>query len=165
MLCFFAGTLWHAHRGLGRQRLLSRNSWEHGGVLWLSDHEASLQFCSRRSDWWDFRWHSCTGFMDVFTLHHMFSLQLPTPPLNSDSATAETIHDAIWTCEELNGFLEKKIIPAHPGFEILLRECFGLDSRPRKCLGLYHPSVFTNKSQWKEIWGVLIRILPPSLMS
>ncbi len=31
-------------------------------------------------------------------------------------------------CEELNGFLEKKIIPTHPGFEILLRECFGLDS-------------------------------------
>ena len=29
--------------------------------------------------------------------------------------------------EELNGFFQKDMIPAHPGFEILLRECFGLE--------------------------------------
>ena len=32
--------------------------------------------------------------------------------------------------EELNGFFQKGMIPAHPGFEILLRECFGLEPRP-----------------------------------
>lgn len=37
--------------------------------------------------------------------------------------------------QELNGFFQKDMIPAHPGFEILLRECFGLaNSRHRALL-------------------------------